>query len=222
MIAEGAAIVVSILLAFSIDAWWDRRGEIQEEASFLESLREEILLAQSDLTFGIEQQTRVRDAGVPWTFMTETTPTDSIITLVEAFGYWHTPELDLPSVRSAVSAGAVPRLRTPGLKEWIAEWTIVSQDTYEEAESVRKWVQEQVYPFYVREKVPVTPIFRATGIPLSGRIPASEVRRLVGDAGFESLVNFSSLLNDTYIQEAKRALEVLEAGLEIIGERSEG
>ena len=40
---EGAAIVVSILLAFSIDAWWDNRQERIEEHRILESLKVEFL-----------------------------------------------------------------------------------------------------------------------------------------------------------------------------------
>jgi hypothetical protein len=38
LIVEGGAIVLSILLAFSIDAWWDDRKERAEETEVLESL----------------------------------------------------------------------------------------------------------------------------------------------------------------------------------------
>ncbi|MDJ0652986.1 MAG: hypothetical protein QNJ40_02450 [Xanthomonadales bacterium] len=37
--AEGGAIVVSILLAFWIDAWWDERQERQEEQQYLVALK---------------------------------------------------------------------------------------------------------------------------------------------------------------------------------------
>jgi len=36
--AEGAAIVVSILLAFSIQAWWDDRNEVKLEQRLLAAL----------------------------------------------------------------------------------------------------------------------------------------------------------------------------------------
>lgn len=39
--SEGAVIVVSILLAFWIDAWWDNRQARMTEATVLESIREE-------------------------------------------------------------------------------------------------------------------------------------------------------------------------------------
>lgn len=40
--AEGAAIVVSILLAFAIDAWWQRQQEEGDERITLEDLRQEL------------------------------------------------------------------------------------------------------------------------------------------------------------------------------------
>jgi len=39
--AEGAAIVVSILLAFSIQAWWDERQNIEDEQVILAALVDE-------------------------------------------------------------------------------------------------------------------------------------------------------------------------------------
>ena len=42
ILAEGAAIVVSILLAFSIQAWWEERQDHVEEAAILASLLPEL------------------------------------------------------------------------------------------------------------------------------------------------------------------------------------
>jgi hypothetical protein len=41
MVAEGAAIVISILLAFAIDAWWEERREIAASHEQMQSLLEE-------------------------------------------------------------------------------------------------------------------------------------------------------------------------------------
>lgn len=42
ILVEGSAIVVSILLAFAIDAWWDTRQDRQEEQRILAGLKEEL------------------------------------------------------------------------------------------------------------------------------------------------------------------------------------
>ena len=39
---EATAIIVSILIAFAIDAWWEDRKELQEERRYLTSLRQEL------------------------------------------------------------------------------------------------------------------------------------------------------------------------------------
>ena len=44
--AEGGAIVVSILLAFSIDAWYERRGERALEAEYLQRIGDELIDAK--------------------------------------------------------------------------------------------------------------------------------------------------------------------------------
>ena len=47
LVAEGAAIVLSILLAFSIDAWWEDRQQRSEEAVVLAHLLEQLRERQS-------------------------------------------------------------------------------------------------------------------------------------------------------------------------------
>lgn len=42
LVAEGIVIVSSILLAFAIDAWWERRNEFTSEQSVLQDLRAEL------------------------------------------------------------------------------------------------------------------------------------------------------------------------------------
>ena len=44
--AEAGAIVVSILLAFSIDAWYERRGESALEAEYLQRISDELIDAR--------------------------------------------------------------------------------------------------------------------------------------------------------------------------------
>jgi hypothetical protein len=40
-VPEGILIIVSILIAFAIDAWWEERQQRAEEARILEALRGE-------------------------------------------------------------------------------------------------------------------------------------------------------------------------------------
>jgi len=50
---EGMVIVVSILLAFALEAWWDARGQRQEETQILENLQVEFREAGAQLRLGV-------------------------------------------------------------------------------------------------------------------------------------------------------------------------
>ena len=56
VIAEGAVIVVSILLAFGIDAWWEGRQERAEEDRYINALLDEAYAAADELE--IDRQAR--------------------------------------------------------------------------------------------------------------------------------------------------------------------
>lgn len=43
---EGVGVLIGILIAFGIDAWWDARGERQRERTYLKSLRAELAHAR--------------------------------------------------------------------------------------------------------------------------------------------------------------------------------
>ncbi len=60
--AEGVAIVVSILLAFSIEAWWAERQERAEERGLLESLYVEFEVNRDEAAFVISVHERAIQA----------------------------------------------------------------------------------------------------------------------------------------------------------------
>ena len=55
---EGAAIVVSILLAFGIDAWWDERNDLHRERAYLEILRDDVVRTIDDNNRVISEQSK--------------------------------------------------------------------------------------------------------------------------------------------------------------------
>jgi len=61
LLVEGAAIVMSILLAFAIDAWWDNRHERVEEQRILESLKAEFLANAELIPSYLERHRRSAD-----------------------------------------------------------------------------------------------------------------------------------------------------------------
>jgi hypothetical protein len=67
IVIEAMAIVVSILLAFGIDAWWDERQERQEERRLLQSLQAEFTATRRLLEDALADHRRVRDQAISLT-----------------------------------------------------------------------------------------------------------------------------------------------------------
>lgn len=57
-VLEGFAVLVGILIAFGIDAWWDVRSQAQEAASYQAALLDEVQANRSLLGRLVEQETR--------------------------------------------------------------------------------------------------------------------------------------------------------------------
>jgi DnaJ-domain-containing protein 1 len=64
ILAEGTAIVVSILLAFSIQAWWDDRQDQNDERVILRSLQAEFDQVQSQIESVSRSVGATRDSAI--------------------------------------------------------------------------------------------------------------------------------------------------------------
>jgi hypothetical protein len=53
LLTEAVLIVASILLAFTLDSWWDERKERVEETEILQGLQEEFLQNRATLNFRV-------------------------------------------------------------------------------------------------------------------------------------------------------------------------
>lgn len=59
---ESVVIVASILLAFSVDAAWDRHREAERAAAYLDALEEEFAAARDEMVLQLEEQGRQLEA----------------------------------------------------------------------------------------------------------------------------------------------------------------
>jgi hypothetical protein len=91
LIAEGAVIVVSILLAFGVDAWWDARQERAREESYLGQLAEDLeSTLENNATFGGRAESIDWAAARLVQSYYEATPPrpDSVAHWLSLMGYW--------------------------------------------------------------------------------------------------------------------------------------
>lgn len=121
-VAEAAAVVVSILLAFSIDAWWDERAQTRDVEILLAGLDREIEQAIADLEAARGSPMRVVDAASRWREVSADAPTDTLGNLVHRLGSYDDRLIELPSADALLSTGMIANVDDPELRKWISAW----------------------------------------------------------------------------------------------------
>ncbi len=127
--AEGAAIVVSILLAFSIQAWWDERREHIAETAILEA----VVLELRELNERIEENDRHvsairQSARKLLEASTQSNPdlSDMEIDRLLADITWFVDStfLDLPVLQAAISGGDLATISNSLIRRQLGAWLV--------------------------------------------------------------------------------------------------
>jgi hypothetical protein len=126
LIAEGAAILASILLAFGLQAWWEGRNERLEEQQLLSAIRTEW---QANLRVITDQVARVADIrGVALALMSEgaapgsTVSTDSLDTLIGGASWWSQSQFEMAAIDAVTTGDQFSLVRSDELRRLITSW----------------------------------------------------------------------------------------------------
>ena len=178
---EATAIVLSILLAFAIDAWWENRQERQFEQETLLGLQSEyqghreVLVQHNELyVLFLSSIASLMDAceSGAWT-STEISVDFAISGLVSP----KTTDLGAGVLQSLINAGKLEVLSDKQLRYELAEWQSVLDELSDDQANLSNQIRSLVIPFLTREGIPFgdLPHWGITPVPAS-------VRRLANDA----------------------------------------
>ncbi len=136
IIAEGGAIIVGILLAFSIDAWWEGRQQRAGDLTHLQGVLEELESHKVLLAEAIESHRSTVDLGYELfeLLASDQSPaqkerTTEVIDLMANFYRINAP---FGSLQTAMSSGAMARMQDVDLASAIASWPTTIEDLLEE------------------------------------------------------------------------------------------
>jgi hypothetical protein len=136
ILAEGTAVVVSILLAFAIDAWWDERKERDDEREVLLALRAEFEANRLDAISAIDHHEdavrRIREFRSMSPASIEALTLDEKRILVARFASPRTFDPQRGSVRALIGAGRLGILRDPGLRDALMTFMTIVEDADED------------------------------------------------------------------------------------------
>jgi hypothetical protein len=136
LVVEALVVVASILVAFSLDAWWSERAERRTEAAHLRALRSDFEQNVSRLKVLIEQEERIADAShrllLAAISPTTASPEDSLANLLgQVFNSGRFDPL-MGAYEAVVNSGGLAQVRDDSLRLVLAEFGSLLEGRYYE------------------------------------------------------------------------------------------
>lgn len=188
LLAEGAAITLSILAAFAVDAWWDARRDRTEEMEILIGLRAEFEEVAERLD-GWAEFNQVK-AGLVERALTGDPSDAGVDSLLSSMPYVNVIDRGGGSLEALLSSGRLELIRDRDLRVGLARWPDRLEDIHTNDLSIRQQVWGEILPHMATFGVPdgacgdVDPFcVHEGGLPIS-------YRRLLNDPEFRSLLAF--------------------------------
>lgn len=148
IVVESAAVVLSILLAFSIDALWDRHQERERERTLLRGILSDFRASRSGLEERLELARRMaRNTALLLDLVSESNGAgppavpDSLI-LGAIGGPTYEPATN--TLDAALGSGEIELIRSDEIRSELAHWRRTLIDTTEDEIEVRRITNEQL------------------------------------------------------------------------------
>ncbi|MBK7901550.1 MAG: hypothetical protein IPJ97_00340 [Proteobacteria bacterium] len=166
---EATAIVVSILLAFAIDAWWEERRERQAEVVLLERLRTDFIEIHAALAV-VEEEHRAANKACLFLMSVavgDTLPAAPEVDRMVALVFLASRTFNAGSgAFAAFSGGDSSRLiRNQSLAYKLLAWPGLVEELQEEESNLQKGVAERWTP-YLASRASLGPYVAALGEPM--------------------------------------------------------
>ena len=150
--AEGGAIVVSILLAFWIDAWWDDRSDAQQERALLTALLDDFRVTRDEFERTSEKHNRVFGSMEQLLYWAESgsVPEENRADFDHLLSnVFYRPTFDPPSgaIETILASGRLDLLRNPTLVSELTRWTSLVEDLNERETAAASHFYQTIYPY---------------------------------------------------------------------------
>jgi hypothetical protein len=209
LFAEGGVIVVSILAAFAVDAWWESRQE-QEAAQWLvdrlysdfKTIRTDLDTVMRDHERALEATTKLSELEGPMTLTGETAQM-----LFDVFIGFRTFNPGSGSVEVFLNSDASRMVENQPLADLLIRWPSVVDEMREDEAMLPAGVQERWRP-YLASKMDLR-------VFMGGREPA-EVQPLIADAEFFSHVSDRLIIQQVIVRDMQLVSNAVDQILAIL------
>lgn len=220
---ESVAIILSILLAFSIDAGWDAFKERNQEEAFLVALRSDFVETRTRVKESTDRHMRYIDAarqllGFHGGDTPDIEPEALEQLLTDVFFSFTTLYLPSGSRDALFASGDIEIIKNEELRAMLAAWPSVVADAAEDDVFISNDVMTNLAP-YLQSKVRSRNVMRLSNTEAAKNIPRIEsvnYDALLKDPMFENLVVFR-IANETFaIFENARLSEAVDEIIRVI------
>ena len=211
ILAEGVVIVVSILLALGLEAWWSESQERNEEQEVLRGLEADFAVNITQLKDVIEVHEYARAAIAELQAMSAEDmarlPNDSTAKYVRAFRAARSFDARDGTLDAVISSGGLAIITDFRFRNLLVEWKARVEDTEEEVRPLRDLSQRAAL-----RGVQFGGPWRQAGTesaPLPGLaemtsdLPSANLALLTADAEFMGLVRLKILAGSQYLRELR-------------------
>ena len=219
LLAEGLVVIVSILIAFGLDAWWDQLRSRVNLVDDLVNVGEELEANLATLEFHIlMQRTAVASLDDLATRATSEPKGSTIIVpdtiLLAATIFTPTYDPSTGAVDALIARGGLSQLRDRQLQSILAEFRTVVEDIREDELGARRAAHQEILPL-LWEDDEITPVFGRVNEYYSRGLEqtplASSPVRITNAPGISNRLS----LRRAWLISALRELEGLKSSLEL-------
>ena len=221
LVVEGSAIVVSILLAFWIDAWWDRSQQHEQQNVMLESLLSDLRDKQMQVVWQRRYNEGILESAINIILAANNAGsnlgTESVDKMIGGIVWANPPRQWVSAPLShMVSGGELSVLDDTDLIVKLSRLHILFEDAQSVYESDEKFYAEILIPFLITNanlaqimsSIEVTP---GHAQPYDSAVPNMEITQnqvgLLSDVRFQGIVSAKIDLLDSILVETLPELE---------------
>ena len=151
---ESVAVVLSILLAFTIDAWWDGHKERQREHVLMLELLEDFRSSRPGLESRLDLSLRMASGTEGFQALVAAQNVANALVVPDTFVFavlgGPTYEPVTNTLDAALASGEIELLSSEKLRMELAKWRRILADTAEDEREVRRITNEQLFPLLAR------------------------------------------------------------------------
>lgn len=150
LLTEGLVIIVSILAAFAIDAWWDDHQELERERALLLGILQDLRDSERDLEFktAISASVLERQEGLMSRFVEQPEGSTILASVYQLGSLASVPTYDAntTTLDAAVSSGEFELIQNRSIKDALSGWQRAYRDNREDEEAIRDLTHAQLLP----------------------------------------------------------------------------